>query len=114
MLKDIAASKLGAEARDLITRLMCGVNDRLGSHGVDEIKSHPFFRGIDWQNLYSHQAAYQPVVEHELDTNNFEKFEEDENFSAFGGPGAGGDSRGSQISARHPPDIRTTSARHDL
>lgn len=71
-------AKLSVEARDIMLRLMCGVNQRLGSNGIDEIKSHPFFEGIDWNNLYNQRAAYQPTIQHELDTNNFEKFEEDE------------------------------------
>ena len=31
-------AKLPAAARDLIERLLCDVDDRLGTHGVDEIK----------------------------------------------------------------------------
>jgi len=72
-------AKLSPAAKDFILRMMCGVNDRLGSRGgIDEIKAHPFFRGIDWPSLYSKAAAYQPTVLHDLDTSNFEKFEEDE------------------------------------
>mmetsp|Transcript_11278 Transcript_11278/g.31423 ORF Transcript_11278/g.31423 Transcript_11278/m.31423 type:complete len:463 (-) Transcript_11278:133-1521(-) len=75
-------SKLSNAARDFILGLMCGVNDRLGTRGgVNEIKAHPFFRGIDWSTLYSKAAAYQPTVLHDLDTSNFEKFEEDENMN---------------------------------
>ena len=71
-------AKLSAAAKDFILRLMCGVNDRLGTRGgANEIKAHPFFQGIDWPSLYSKSAAYQPTVLHDLDTSNFEKFEED-------------------------------------
>ncbi len=72
-------AKLSPAAKDFILRLMCGVDDRLGSGGVEEIKAHPFFAGVDWQTLYSKAAAYQPTVLHDLDTQNFEKFSEDQN-----------------------------------
>jgi len=75
-------ANLDPEAKDLIVRLMCGVNERLGTNGVEEIRSHPFFKGVDWDRLYSQSAAYQPMVVHDLDTNNFEKFEEDESMAS--------------------------------
>lgn len=65
-------------AKDLIQRLMCDVDDRLGTHGVREIKSHPFFAGIDWNNLYNSPSPMKPTVESELDTQNFEHFDEDQ------------------------------------
>ena len=40
------------------------------------VQSHPFFNGIDWDNLYSMQAPHQPTVKHPLDTQNFENFDE--------------------------------------
>lgn len=64
------------DARNLMDRLLCDVDDRLGSNGVQELKNHPFFNGIDWDNLYSTQAPHQPTVKHPLDTQNFEKFDE--------------------------------------
>jgi serine/threonine kinase 38 len=33
-------AKLPPTARDLIQRLLCDVDDRLGTHGADEIKVH--------------------------------------------------------------------------
>ena len=81
-------AKLSPAARDFILRLMCSVNDRLGTRGgVSEIKAHPFFRGIDWGTLNSKAAAYQPTVLHDLDTSNFEKFEEDESMLSRTPPG---------------------------
>jgi hypothetical protein len=41
------------------------------------VQGHPFFAGIDWDRLYSQQSPYVPRVEHELDTQNFEQFEEE-------------------------------------
>ncbi|GAB4841737.1 hypothetical protein Ancab_022459 [Ancistrocladus abbreviatus] len=51
---------------------------RLGSKGADEIKVHPWFKGIDWERIYQLEAAFIPEVNDELDTQNFEKFEESE------------------------------------
>lgn len=66
------------EARDLIQRLMCDVDQRLGTRSVDDIKSHAYFRGIDWDRLYELPAPYIPELQGELDTSNFEQFEEDD------------------------------------
>jgi len=70
---------LGAEARDLIERLLCDVDQRLGTAGgIPEIKAHPFFAGVRWETLYAQRAPYVPDVDGELDTQNFEDFDEDE------------------------------------
>lgn len=39
-------------------------------------QAHPWFRGIKWDELYQIEAAFLPEVNGELDTQNFEKFEE--------------------------------------
>ncbi|PNY09338.1 serine/threonine-protein kinase CBK1-like protein, partial [Trifolium pratense] len=66
--------KISAEAKDLICRLLCDVDTRLGTRGVDEIKAHPWFKCIQWDMLYELEAAYKPTVIGDLDTQNFEKF----------------------------------------
>ncbi|GAB4850886.1 hypothetical protein Ancab_030187 [Ancistrocladus abbreviatus] len=71
-------AKLSQEATDLIRKLLCNVDQRLGTKGVDDIKAHPWFRGIEWDKLYQMDAAFIPEVNDELDTQNFEKFEETE------------------------------------
>ncbi|KAH1070325.1 hypothetical protein GLYMA_03G164600v4 [Glycine max] len=71
-------ARLSPEAKDLISKLLCDVNQRLGSNGADEIKAHPFFNGVEWDKLYQMEAAFIPEVNDELDTQNFEKFEESE------------------------------------
>ncbi|XP_035843000.1 serine/threonine-protein kinase 38-like [Helianthus annuus] len=68
--------KISNEARDLICHLLCDVESRLGTRGVEEIKAHPWFKGVKWDMLYEMEAAYKPVVTGELDTQNFEKFPE--------------------------------------
>ncbi|XP_024383390.1 uncharacterized protein [Physcomitrium patens] len=69
-------AKLTPEAKDLIRRLLCDVDHRLGSRGGDDIKAHPWFKGVQWDKLYEMEAAYKPEVNGELDTQNFEKFDE--------------------------------------
>lgn len=68
--------KVSDEAKDLICNLLCDVETRLGTGGVDEIKAHPWFNSIPWDMLYETEAAYIPTVSGELDTQNFEKFAE--------------------------------------
>jgi len=63
-----------AEARDLINKLMCDQDERLGANGVEEIKSHPFFAGIDWDRLQDMQAPFVPDLEDETDTKHFAEF----------------------------------------
>lgn len=47
--------------RDLIERLMCDVENRLGTlGGAEEIKQHPFFRGINWDALADATPPYRP------------------------------------------------------
>eukprot|EP00271_Cylindrocystis_brebissonii_P014092 TRINITY_DN3514_c0_g1_i1.p1 TRINITY_DN3514_c0_g1~~TRINITY_DN3514_c0_g1_i1.p1 ORF type:complete len:553 (+),score=102.16 TRINITY_DN3514_c0_g1_i1:740-2398(+) len=67
---------LSREARDCICRLLCNVDKRMGTGGVHEIKRHPWFDGLPWDDLYSIEAAFIPEVQGELDTQNFEQFEE--------------------------------------
>ena len=71
--------RISPAAKDLICRLLCDVDHRLGTRCVDDIKRHAFFSGLDWENVYFMPAAYQPRVEGELDTQNFESFDEDAN-----------------------------------
>nr|CAB82852.1 protein kinase MK6 [Mesembryanthemum crystallinum] len=80
-LKFPEEAKLSPEAKDLISKLLCNVTQRLGSNGAHEIKLHPWFNGIDWERIYQMEAAFIPEVNDELDTQNFEKFEEADNSS---------------------------------
>uniref|UniRef100_A0A7N0TV32 non-specific serine/threonine protein kinase n=1 Tax=Kalanchoe fedtschenkoi TaxID=63787 RepID=A0A7N0TV32_KALFE len=71
-------ARLSSEAKDLISKLLCDVAQRLGTLGADEIKAHPWFNGIEWDKLYLMDAAFIPEVTDDLDTQNFEKFDESE------------------------------------
>lgn len=40
------------EARDLIQRFCCEADKRIGAAGgCEEIKQHPFFKGVDWEHI---------------------------------------------------------------
>ena len=58
-------------AEHLIKRLLCDADQRLGLYGADEIKAHPFFRGIDWENLRNEAAPFQPQLKSITDTKYF-------------------------------------------
>ncbi|KJE90572.1 serine/threonine protein kinase 15 [Capsaspora owczarzaki ATCC 30864] len=65
-------SELSPEALDLVDKLLLvNVDNRLGSNGAAEIKAHPFFHGIDWNNLAKAEASFIPLVRDAEDTNNF-------------------------------------------
>ena len=73
-------SAMSPEARDLISRL-CTVDTskRLGNiqGGSDRVKSHPWFKNIDWQALYDRKMQ-GPIVPHlrgPADTRNFDEYE---------------------------------------
>ncbi|XP_010540900.1 PREDICTED: serine/threonine-protein kinase 38 isoform X1 [Tarenaya hassleriana] len=69
---------LSPDAKDLICRLLCSAKRRLGTNGADEIKVHPWFGNVDWDNIFNMEAAFIPEVNDDLDTQNFEKFDESE------------------------------------
>ncbi|KAL7121874.1 hypothetical protein ACP275_01G011000 [Erythranthe tilingii] len=69
-------TKLSPDAKDLICKLLCNVEHRLGTEGAAQIKAHPWFKEIEWDKLYEMEAAFKPEVNGELDTQNFMKFDE--------------------------------------
>lgn len=70
-------ANLSSVAADLIRRLICDAEHRLGNNGAKEIKSHPFFKGLDWEMLRISIPPFIPDLSSDVDTTNFDKFEED-------------------------------------
>ena len=40
--------------------------------GIEGVKSHPFFNGVDWNNLIRIKAEFIPQLEGEYDTSYFD------------------------------------------
>lgn len=66
---------ISPEAEDLILRFLSDAKYRIGVNGVHEIMSHPFFRGVDWDNIHKLQAPFQPQLQNDSDTRYFDEFE---------------------------------------
>ncbi|XP_006901591.1 PREDICTED: serine/threonine-protein kinase MRCK gamma [Elephantulus edwardii] len=59
-------------AQDLIRQLLCRQEDRLGRGGLDDFRNHPFFEGVDWEQLATSTAPYIPELRGPMDTSNFD------------------------------------------
>lgn len=74
-------SHFDSAAKDLIRKLLTADRTRrLGNlkNGVEDIKRHKWFKGVNWENLTdrSQMAPIVPEVRHEGDTQNFEVYPE--------------------------------------
>ena len=72
--------KISNLAKDLIYKLITDSDLRLGKNGSEEIKSHPFFKGINWKKIREMRPPFIPNLKNDYDVKYFEKFEEIEPF----------------------------------
>lgn len=51
--------------------MVCDRENRLGVRGADEIRSHPFFAGVDFTGLRRIRAPFEPSLASDFDTSHF-------------------------------------------
>ena len=73
-------ANISENAKSLILKLIKPYNKRLGKNGVEEIKAHPFFNGMDWDNIRNIKAPFIPDLKSNYDTKYFDNFSEKEPF----------------------------------
>ncbi|OAF63789.1 3-phosphoinositide-dependent protein kinase 1, partial [Intoshia linei] len=62
-----------AVSKDFIDKILkVDPNERLGYHDISELKSHPFFNGIDWMQLTNQRAPH--IFPEEFDELDIEKY----------------------------------------
>ncbi|CAM1325526.1 gek (predicted), partial [Pycnogonum litorale] len=68
---------ISEQAKDLIRKLICAAEFRISRNGIDDFKNHPWFEGIDWDNICESKPPYIPEVSSPTDTSNFDVDEND-------------------------------------
>jgi len=63
-------------SRDLIHRFLCDQPSRIGHHDTAEIMAHPFFAGVNWENIRKQSAPIVPQLANEFDTSNFDNYDD--------------------------------------
>ncbi|XP_055847217.1 rho-associated protein kinase 1 isoform X2 [Episyrphus balteatus] len=72
--------EISENAKSLIRGFLTDRLHRLGRHGIDEIKTHPFFQNDTWtfENIRESVPPVVPELSSDDDTRNFEDIERDE------------------------------------
>ncbi|XP_060526437.1 serine/threonine-protein kinase Warts isoform X2 [Cylas formicarius] len=70
-------ANLSKDATDLVLKLCCSADKRLGKN-ASEVKGHPFFKDIDFEKgLRRQPAPHKPRIEYPTDTSNFDPIDPD-------------------------------------
>ena len=72
--------KISDNAKDLILKLITNCNNRLGKNGSEEIKAHPFFKGVNWKKIKEMKPPFIPQLKNDYDVKYFEKLTSKEPF----------------------------------
>uniref|UniRef100_A0A673HJK8 non-specific serine/threonine protein kinase n=1 Tax=Sinocyclocheilus rhinocerous TaxID=307959 RepID=A0A673HJK8_9TELE len=65
---------ISEKAKDLILRFCCESEHRIGAVGVEEIKTNPFFEGVDYDHIRERPPAIPIEIKSIDDTSNFDEF----------------------------------------
>lgn len=70
---------ISKDAKNLIESFLTDQSDRLGKNGIEEIKTHPFFKNENWtfDNIHQSVPPVIPDLKSDDDTSNFDDIEED-------------------------------------
>ena len=74
-LKFPAKCNVSEECKDLILKLINKSEIRLGKNGSSEIKSHPFFKGVNWLKIKEMKPPFIPELRNEYDAKYFDQFD---------------------------------------
>ena len=74
-LKFPSKCKASNSCKDLILKLVSNPEKRLGKNGSIEIKSHPFFKGINWLKIREMKPPFIPDLKNDYDTKYFDNFQ---------------------------------------
>ncbi|KAJ1657816.1 hypothetical protein IWQ61_002844 [Dispira simplex] len=81
---DDEVNTVSPQAKDLIQRLLCEQDQRLGRDGVADIMAHPFFEGLDWAAMRQITPPFLPDIKTPDDTSYFSPNDEDGDDNTLG------------------------------